>query len=93
MVLQKGSSRVCFSLLEESIPEYMQILQNVYTQNLEEIVTDDRNLYERISQYAIETAFPENTAVRLYEGAACSRCISCTVWKVSLSMLCMSGSG
>ena len=66
MVLQKGSSRVCFSLLEESIPEYMQILQNVYTQNLEEIVTDDRNLYERISQYA-RTAFPENTAIRLYE--------------------------
>ena len=65
MVLQRGSSRVCFSLLEESIPEYMQILQNVYTQNLEEIVTDDRNLYERISQYA-RTAFPENTAVRLY---------------------------
>lgn len=66
MVLQKGSSRVCFSLLEESMPEYMQILQNVYTQNLEEIVTDDRKLYEQISQYA-KTAFSANTAVRLYK--------------------------
>lgn len=65
-VLLKGTSRVCFSLLEESLPEYMQVLQNVYTEHLEEIVTDNRSLYEAVSSYA-KTAFPENTQIRLYE--------------------------
>ena len=37
-VLQKGKSRVCFSVLEKSMPEYVQILQNLYSQDLEEIV-------------------------------------------------------
>ena len=62
----KGTSRVCFSLLEESLPEYMQVLQNVYTEHLEEIVTDNKSLYEAVSSYA-KTAFPENTQIRLYE--------------------------
>ena len=65
-VLLKGTSRVCFSLLEESLPEYMQVLQNVYTEHLEEIVTDNKSLYEAVSSYA-KTAFPENTQIRLYE--------------------------
>ena len=62
----KGTSRYAFSLLEESLPEYMQVLQNVYTEHLEEIVTDNKSLYEAVSSYA-KTAFPENTQIRLYE--------------------------
>ena len=47
-IREKARTRTCFSLLRESMPEYMQVLQNVYTKELEEIITDNRILYEQI---------------------------------------------
>ena len=57
-VLQKGKSRVCFSVLEKSMPEYVQILQNLYSQDLEEIVTDKQELYECAVQYYEDKLLP-----------------------------------
>nr|WP_296011143.1 ribonuclease E/G [uncultured Blautia sp.] len=50
-LLKKGRSRVCFSLLEEHMPEYLQTLQNVYTQALDEIVTDDAEVFQAVQNY------------------------------------------
>lgn len=50
-LLKKGHSRVCFSLLEEHIPDYLQTLQNVYTQTLDEIVTDDPEVFQAVQNY------------------------------------------
>lgn len=50
-LLKKGRSRVCFSLLEEHMPEYLQTLQNVYTQTLDEIVTDDAEVFQAVQNY------------------------------------------
>lgn len=50
-LLKKGRSRVCFSLLEEHMPEYLQTLQNVYTQALDEIVTNDAEVFQAVQNY------------------------------------------
>lgn len=50
-LLKKGHSRVCFSLLEEHMPDYLQTLQNVYTQTLDEIVTDDPEVFQAVQNY------------------------------------------
>lgn len=50
-LLKKGHSRVCFSLLEEHMPDYLQTLQNVYTQTLDEIVTDDPEVFQAVRNY------------------------------------------
>lgn len=50
-LLKKGRSRVCFSLLEKHMPEYLQTLQNVYTQALDEIVTDDAEVFQAVQNY------------------------------------------
>ena len=65
-VLHKGKSRVCFSVLEESMPEYMQILQNAYIENLEEVVTDNQKIYKHIVQY-LESYGQSEKIVRYYE--------------------------
>lgn len=65
-VLHKGKSRVCFSVLEESMPEYMQILQNAYIENLEEVVTDNQEIYKHIVQY-LESYGQSEKIVRYYE--------------------------
>lgn len=50
-LLKKGHSRVCFSLLEEHMPDYLQTLQNVYTQTLDEIVTDNPEVFQAVQNY------------------------------------------
>lgn len=65
-VLQKGKSRVCFSVLEKSMPEYVQILQNLYSQDLEEIVTDKQELYECAVEY-LKGYKQQEKIVRYYE--------------------------
>lgn len=65
-VLQKGKSRVCFSVLEKSMPEYVQILQNLYSQDLEEIITDKQELYECAVQY-LKGYKQQEKIVRYYE--------------------------
>lgn len=65
-LIDRAVSRVCFTLLEESLPEYMQVLQNLYTQNLDEIVTDDKALYHHVLQY-MDQYKNNGTMIRLYE--------------------------
>lgn len=65
-LLERGKSRVCFSMLKENMPEYLQVLQNLYAHNLDEIVTDDQALYPVIEQY-MDSFKKGNTLLRLYE--------------------------
>ncbi len=46
---QRAMSRVCYTLLEKGIAEPLRILQGVYIRDLEEIVTDDREIWTQIS--------------------------------------------
>lgn len=63
---KKAVSRVCFSLLEKSMPKYLEALQNAYIQDMEEIVTDDEEMYRQLTEY-IEK-YPQNAIrIRLYQ--------------------------
>ena len=46
----RAMSRVCYSLLETGLPEPLRILQGIYVRDLEKILTDDGELYSRISE-------------------------------------------
>ena len=46
---QRAMSRVCYTLLEKGMAEPLRILQGVYIRDLEEIVTDDREIWTQIS--------------------------------------------
>ena len=59
-------SRVCYSLLETGLPEPLRILQGVYVRDLEEILTDDGELYSRISE-EVSAEKEKKVPVRLYK--------------------------
>lgn len=65
-VLHKAESRTCFSLLEESIPEYLKEVQDACGQYADEILTDDKALYDHICSY-MECFQSRKIPVRLYE--------------------------
>lgn len=66
-ILEYGTSRTCFSLLEETPPFYLQVIRDTYTRGLEEIVTDIPLLGEQIQNYFREKHSNADVPVRLYE--------------------------
>ena len=60
------NTTACSALIYENQPEYLQVLQNVYEQDLEEIVTDNRELYEQVARYLEYYGMPAEK-LRLYE--------------------------
>ncbi len=65
-VLEKGRSRTCYSLIQEAQPFYLGAIQNAYTENLEEIVTDVPAVYEKILTYLTEYQPEDLHKLRLY---------------------------
>lgn len=62
-----GRSRTCFSLLYETEPFYMEAVRDVYSRDLEEIVTDVPEIRDRIVAYLEEISPEETGKVRFYE--------------------------
>lgn len=65
-VLLKARTRTCFSLLEQSIPEYLKEVQDACGQYTEEIVTDDPEVYRDICTY-LQGFEKKQMEIRLYE--------------------------
>ena len=65
-VLKRASTRVCFSLLKENIPDSIQVLQSTYTKNLEEIITDDKAVFQQVQSY-LQCYETQEVPVRFYE--------------------------
>lgn len=62
-----GIHRTRFSLLYKTPPNYICDIRDGYADNVEEFVTDDRNLYETMREY-LQTYQPEDlNKLRLYE--------------------------
>jgi len=55
--------RTVFSCLKRNVPEYLHYLQNLNQEQLEGILTDDRELLEQIQKYLSQ--FPENVSSKL----------------------------
>lgn len=65
-IQKKSGMRTCFSKLFISMPPYLQVLQNLYADELEEIVTDDKELFETIQIY-LEHYGIEAKKLRFYQ--------------------------
>lgn len=62
--------RTCFSCLQAAPPSYITDLKNVYTDGLQEIITDDEDIFRQIQEY-FESEQPENLKkLRLYNDPA-----------------------
>lgn len=64
-ILQIADSRTCYSCLYEAKPDYVRFIQNAYTAEYDEIVTDLPEVYENLQEELRRMALP--VPVRLYE--------------------------
>lgn len=66
-IKKDASYRTCYSLLREAEPEYLKSLRGCPQGTLEEVITDQRDVYETIRQY-LELYDPESICkLRFYE--------------------------
>lgn len=61
-----GRNRTCYSLLYEAEPFYLAAVRDIYSRDLEEIVTDIPEIYQRISEYFVDFMPQEQEKLRLY---------------------------
>lgn len=62
-ILQIAGQRTCFSCLYREKPDYLHFVENTYTSEYDEVITDIPEIYDRIKAYQAQNAIP----VRLYE--------------------------
>lgn len=62
-----GRSRICFSLLYETEPFYIEAIRDMHSRNLEEIVTDVPEIRDRVSSYLQEISPDEMEKIRFYQ--------------------------
>ncbi len=65
--VQNGRSRVCFSLLYEGEPFYLSVVRDSYLEELEEIVTDIPEIFQKTREYLEDFCPKEKEKLRLYE--------------------------
>ena len=66
-VVEAAKYRTCFSLLYEAEPEYLKSLRGCPAGSVEEIVTDDREVYQNLDSY-LKLYEPDRTLkLRLYD--------------------------
>lgn len=66
-VMEIARYRTCYSLLHEAEPDYLKSLRNCPNGSLEEVVTDQPDLYERLQEYVRVFDLSETTGLRFYE--------------------------
>lgn len=66
-ILQKAPYQTCFSCMLKQQPEFIKALQNVYTKDLEAIVTDDAEIYEEIRKFLQEQQPEDLPKLQFYE--------------------------
>lgn len=62
-----GRNRTCFSLLYEAEPFCLTAVRDVYTKDLDEVVTDIPKIYEKISEYFREFQSDKLEILKLYQ--------------------------
>lgn len=66
-LMKTAQYRTCFSCLLARLSAYLKRLSDLYTKEVDEILTDDRELFEQMTEYFQENQ-PEDTAkLRFYE--------------------------
>jgi ribonuclease G len=64
-LIQNGLHRTCYSVLYEAADNYITILKGMYEESLEQIVTDDDGIYQKVSGFLQENQMePEQYLVK-----------------------------
>lgn len=50
-LLKKAPYRTCFSLLYQANPKYLEPLNSSYGNDIDEIITDDKNIYKELEEF------------------------------------------
>lgn len=66
-LIDKAPYQTCFSCVRKQRPEYLTALQNAYTDQLDEIVTDEPELYDEMQQYLQDYQPIDLPKLRFYE--------------------------
>lgn len=66
-LIRKAASRACFCCMYHSEPKYLDFLRNVYSSDLGEIVTDQKDIFEQLCAYCSRYEDMKGISVRLYE--------------------------
>ena len=64
-LMQTAVHRTCFSCLRKSPPEFLSILKNLHSSELEEIITDDPKIWEQIKQKGVQVTLYEDKMLSL----------------------------
>lgn len=64
-LVQNAVHRICFSCLKESPPEFLSLLRDVHQNELQEIITDDTELYVQIEKSGFPVKLYEDTMISL----------------------------
>ena len=80
-MIQKAPYQTCFSCMLKQQPEFIKTLQNVYTKELEAIITDDKELYEEMKHFLQEQQPEDFPKLQFYEDTqwSLSKCYSLEV--------------
>lgn len=62
-ILSTGDKRTCFSCLYQSEPSYLSFIKNCYQSDYDEIITDEKEFYERL----LDDERTASLAIRYYE--------------------------
>ncbi len=66
-ILENGRFRTCYSLLTETAPSYISRLRDTYSSAMDEIVTDQPDVYQAVGEY-LNREQPEDAAkLRFYQ--------------------------
>ncbi|MDD6213173.1 MAG: ribonuclease E/G [Clostridiales bacterium] len=65
-IREKARFRPCFSKLEESSPSYLAMIQNAGKGTLEEVVTDEEDIYQQVCDYYSRSCKDSETNIYLY---------------------------
>lgn len=66
-VAVQGRSRTCFSLLLEGENFYLSAVRDIYTDKLEKIITDDKEIFEKTAEYLREFSPEQTPVLEFYE--------------------------
>ncbi|MCI8534445.1 MAG: ribonuclease E/G [Hungatella sp.] len=66
-LLSEADYRTCYTLLYKAVPSYISTLRDTYKDFMEEIVTDDKDIFQEIQEYLSAYQSEDAKKIRLYQ--------------------------
>lgn len=66
-MIEHAGTRACYSCIHQSLPKYLHFLQSIYASDLQEIITDQPEIYLELQRYCGRYSDLKEVPLRLYE--------------------------